>query len=113
MAGQEDVWPGLPALADTAASARIAPTLLHQVIDGVSMDVQPRLYANFDELADYCYHVASVVGLCCIRIWGYRSQEGRAERLAETCGLACSLPTFFATSARMPAAAESISPRMK
>ena len=95
LAGHEDVWPGLPALADTAATARIAPGLLHQVIDGVSMDVQPRFYASFDELADYCYHVASVVGLCCIRIWGYRSQEGRAERLAEACGLALQLTNIL------------------
>ncbi|MGO9600906.1 MAG: phytoene/squalene synthase family protein [Isosphaeraceae bacterium] len=95
LAGHEDVWAGLPALADTAASARIAPGLLHQVIDGVSMDVQPRLYASFDELADYCYHVASVVGLCCIRIWGYRSFGGRAECLAEACGLALQLTNIL------------------
>jgi phytoene synthase len=95
LAGHDDVWPGLPALADTAATSRIAPELLHQVIDGVSMDVQPRLYASFDELADYCYHVASVVGLCCIRIWGYRSCGGRAERLAEACGLALQLTNIL------------------
>jgi 15-cis-phytoene synthase len=95
LAGHDDVWPGLPALADTAATAGIAPGLLHQVIDGVSMDVQPRLYASFDELADYCYHVASVVGLCCIRVWGYRSCGGRAERLAEACGLALQLTNIL------------------
>jgi phytoene synthase len=95
LAGQEAVWPGLLALADTAASAKISPGLLQQVIDGVSMDVQPRTYANFDELADYCYHVASVVGLCCIRIWGYCSQGGRAERLAESCGLALQLTNIL------------------
>ena len=59
------------------------------------MDVQPRVYASFDELADYCYHVASVVGLCCIRIWGYRSCGGRAERLAEACGLALQLTNIL------------------
>ncbi len=35
--------------------------------------------ATFDELTDYCYHVASVVGLCCLHIWGYRSDGGQAE----------------------------------
>jgi phytoene synthase len=95
LGGHDDVWPGLPALVDTAARAKIAPGLLSQVIDGVSMDVQPRLFASFDDLADYCYHVASVVGLCCIRIWGYRSHGGRAERLAEACGLALQLTNIL------------------
>ena len=59
------------------------------------MDVQPRPFASFDELADYCYHVASVVGLCCIHIWGYRSKGGRAERLAEACGIALQLTNIL------------------
>ena len=69
--------------------------LLHDVIDGVSMDVRPRTYASFDELSDYCYHVASVVGLCCIHIWGYQPDGGRAERLAEACGIALQLTNIL------------------
>jgi phytoene synthase len=46
-------------------------------------------------LADYCYHVASVVGLCCIHILGYRSENGRAERLAEGCGIALQLTNIL------------------
>ena len=45
------------------------------------MDIQPRGFETFDELADYCHHVASVVGLSCLLIWGYRSEGGKAERL--------------------------------
>ena len=45
--------------------------------------------------ADYCYHVASVVGLCCLHIWGYRSEGGKAERLAESCGIALQLTNII------------------
>ncbi len=93
--GRPDGWPGLLALADTVKRHAIPPHLLHDVIDGVSMDVQPRGFATFDELTDYCYHVASVVGLCCIHIWGYRSEGGQAERLAEHCGLALQLTNIL------------------
>ncbi len=59
------------------------------------MDVQPRLYGTFQDLADYCHHVASVVGLSCLYIWGYRSEEGRAETLAEHCGIALQLTNII------------------
>ena len=95
LAGDAGAWPGLPALADTVARHAIPAHLLHEVIEGVSMDIQPRGFATFDELADYCYHVASVVGLCCLHIWGYRSEGGKAERLAEHCGLALQLTNIL------------------
>ncbi len=91
LAAEPVAWPGLLALADTVTRRGIPHTLLHEVIKGVSMDVHPRAFASFEELADYCYHVASVVGLCCIHIWGYQSDGGRAERLAEACGIALQL----------------------
>ena len=46
-------------------------------------------------LTDYCYHVASVVGLSCLHIWGYRSEGGKAERLAESCGIALQLTNII------------------
>jgi phytoene synthase len=95
LAGEPPGWPGLLALADTVSRCGIPPLLLHEVIEGVSMDVQPRRYANFNELAYYCYHVASVVGLCCIHIWGYWSDGRRAERLAEACGIALQLTNIL------------------
>ena len=95
MAGGKVEWPGFPALADTVARHGIPAHLLHEVIDGVSMDVQPRRLATFADLADYCYHVASVVGLCCLHIWGYRSEGGMAEQLAERCGVALQLTNII------------------
>jgi phytoene synthase len=94
-AGDPGAWPGLPALADTVTRHAIPSHLLHEAIEGVSMDIQHRGFATFGELADYCYHVASVVGLCCLHIWGYRSEGGEAERLAEHCGLALQLTNIL------------------
>ena len=61
------------------------------MIDGVEMDLDPRPFASFHDLSLYCYRVASVVGLCCLHIWGYRSDGGKAETLAESCGIALQL----------------------
>ena len=66
--GNPGSWPGLEALADTVARFAIPRRQLHEVIEGVSMDIAPKEFRTFDELRDYCYHVASVVGLCCIPV---------------------------------------------
>ena len=55
---------------------------------------EPQLkYETFNQLYDYCYHVASVVGLVCIRIFGYR--DARAEKLAEEVGVAFQLTNIL------------------
>jgi 15-cis-phytoene synthase len=59
------------------------------------MDVESRRFVTFGDLTDYCYHVASVVGLSCLHIWGYRSEGGKAERLAESCGIALQLTNII------------------
>jgi phytoene synthase len=48
------------------------------LVDGVAMDTGGRRYRTFDELRDYCYHVASTVGLVCIEIFGAREARGYA-----------------------------------
>jgi phytoene synthase len=50
-------------------------------------------YATFEDLYEYCYHVASVVGLVCIRIFGYRNRD--AEPLAEHVGIAFQLTNIL------------------
>ena len=50
-------------------------------------------YRTFKDLYLYCYHVASVVGLVCIKIFGYR--DPAAERLAERCGIAFQLTNII------------------
>jgi phytoene synthase len=93
--GGEPAWPGLLALADTVRRHGVPLRHLEEVIDGVSMDIEPQPYRTFDELYKYCYHVASAVGLSCIHIWGYRSEGGKAERLAEACGIALQLTNIL------------------
>ncbi|MDB5350483.1 MAG: phytoene/squalene synthetase [Planctomycetota bacterium] len=93
--GRPDAWPGLPALAHTVGLHSIPRAYLHEVIDGVAMDVEPRRFESFEDLYKYCYRVASAVGLSCIHIWGYRSDGGRAEELAEKCGIALQLTNIL------------------
>jgi phytoene synthase len=50
-------------------------------------------YKTFEDLKVYCYRVASVVGLVCIHIFGYR--DPAAEPLAEQCGLAFQLTNII------------------
>lgn len=45
-----------------------------EIIDGMQMDTQYNRYADFDQLALYCYRVASVVGLLSAEIFGYQDQ---------------------------------------
>src|SRR5437870_12178675 len=50
-------------------------------------------YRSFEDLERYCYNVASVVGLVCIRIFGYNKPD--AEPLAERCGMAFQLTNII------------------
>jgi 15-cis-phytoene synthase len=50
-------------------------------------------YRTFQDLYLYCYRVASIVGLVCIRVFGYRNSA--AEPLAERCGLAFQLTNII------------------
>jgi 15-cis-phytoene synthase len=113
MQGNPSDDPVLIALADAQRRFKIPIHLLDQLALGTAMDLaeeadddepefargkfqetaertndaQPTIrYATFDDLYQYCYRVASVVGLVCIRIFGYR--DPMAEPLAERCGLA-------------------------
>src|SRR5258708_31415184 len=63
------------------------------MIDGVSSDLERRGIQTFEELYDYCYRVASVVGLTIIHIFGFESQE--ALPLAEKCGIAFQLTNIL------------------
>jgi len=58
-----------------------------------SSEALPDTYATFADLYRYCYLVASVVGLVCIRIFGYSGE--RAEKLAEETGIAFQLTNIL------------------
>ena len=96
--------PVLLALADAQRAYQIPIGLLDQLAYGTAADLEygdpvdsaaalaPR-YRTFDDLRQYCYGVASVVGLVCIKIFGYR--DPAAEALAERCGLAFQLTNII------------------
>jgi len=100
-AGHPTDDPVLMALADTQKRFKIPPQLFEKLVQGTSMDLDiPGSVASpavvcrtFDDLKHYCYFVASIVGLVCIRIFGY--QDKKAEFLAEDCGLAFQLTNII------------------
>jgi phytoene synthase len=67
----------LPVLAwaDTMARYRIPARYAHQLIDGVAKDILKTRYANFVELAEYSYGVASTVGLMSMHITGFEGPQ--------------------------------------
>jgi phytoene synthase len=101
--------PTFLALNDTQQRFGISDDLLEQLVAGTTLDLQPQpegvivhtlpdgrtvqVYANLAALQHYCYLVASVVGLVCIRIFGY--QDRRAEQLAVDTGIAFQLTNIL------------------
>ena len=87
------------AVRDATDRFAIPLTLLDELVAGTTMDLDravsgaPDTYATFDELYRYCYLVASVVGLVCIRIFGYTNRA--AEKLAEETGIAFQLTNIL------------------
>ncbi|MDX9753878.1 MAG: presqualene diphosphate synthase HpnD [bacterium] len=65
------------ALTDVLEHFSIPKRYFHELIDGMEMDLHRTRYETFEELSTYCYHAASVVGLMCIEIFGYRSPTAR------------------------------------
>jgi 15-cis-phytoene synthase len=96
---RESANPVFVAVHDATARYRIPLDLLDELVAGVTMDLgqdtsgAPDTYATFDDLYRYCYLVASVVGLVCIRIFGYT--DARAEKLAEETGIAFQLTNIL------------------
>lgn len=97
------------ALTDAQRRFNIPAQLLDQLAQGTAMDLDEEAagmrndaaatfptfmtYRTFDDLYPYCYRVASVVGLVCIRIFGY--QDPAAEALAERTGVAFQLTNIL------------------
>ena len=98
-AGEVTGDPVFLAVRDATQRFKIPLELLDDLVAGVTMDLDhvpggvPDTYASFADLYRYCYLVASVVGLVCIRIFGYRAP--RAEKLAEETGIAFQLTNIL------------------
>jgi squalene-associated FAD-dependent desaturase len=86
------------ALNDARIRFRIPIVLLDQLVEGTAIDLSEEhdaeeTFADFPALRRYCYLVASVVGLVCIRIFGYRGPV--AEKFAEELGVAFQLTNIL------------------
>ena len=73
----ESNHPLLLPLAKVVQRFRIPQQYFLTLIDGMEMDLVKQRYATFEELREYCYRVASVVGLMCVEIFGYKYEETR------------------------------------
>jgi len=104
LAGQPTDDPVLMALTDAQRLYQIPIGLLDQLAYGTATDLEQGFaqsadaplvarYKTFDDMRQYCYGVASVVGLVCIKIFGY--SDPAAEPLAESCGLAFQLTNII------------------
>jgi len=71
----------------------ITPAMLDEIIAGVEMDLTIARYDTFAELREYCYRVASAVGLVSIEIFGY--QNPACKQYAIELGLALQLTNIL------------------
>jgi 15-cis-phytoene synthase len=66
---------------------------LEDLVDGVAMDIGQRRYRTFGELYQYCYRVASTVGLVCVQIFG--CEEAASRDYAVDLGVALQLTNIL------------------
>src|SRR5205085_4090126 len=101
-AGKPTDDPVILALADTQRNFQIPLEYFDQLVYGTAMDLQfentsretpASPYQTFSDLYQYCYHVASVVGLVCIHVFGF--SDSRAKELAEQTGVAFQLTNII------------------
>lgn len=71
-----------PALAWSVRTFGIDPAHLEEAIAGVAMDLHPLRFETIREAEGYCHKVASVVGLCCLAIWGCRNRRAYPAAIA-------------------------------
>jgi phytoene synthase len=75
--GGEPFHPALMPLARVIEYFHLPKQYFLLLLDGCERDLVQRRYATFQELKDYCYCVASSIGLLCIEIFGYKHPEAR------------------------------------
>ncbi|MFO7847213.1 MAG: squalene/phytoene synthase family protein [Balneolaceae bacterium] len=73
--GVEQNDPILIAFSDTLKRYHISLDLPLLLMEGVSMDLYKSRYESFNELYDYSYKVASVVGLMTSEVFGYSNRK--------------------------------------
>lgn len=80
-------------LVHIARTFSIPVELFFELIRGVEMDLTKKRYKTFDELYEYCYRVASTVGLMTVSILG--KKNSRIESYAVNTGIAVQLTNII------------------
>jgi len=91
--GYEHDHPVLLAFADVLRNYDISIDLPFALIDGVCMDLTKKRYETFEELYDYSYKVASIVGLMTSEVFGY--EDPAALKHAVDLGIAMQLTNIL------------------
>ena len=86
--------PGLAAFRDATRRYGIPVRHYSDLIDGTLMDLDGHQYETFEDLYQYCYRVASTVGLVCVHIFGFDGSP-EAEKMAEHQGIAFQLTNIL------------------
>ena len=87
-------YPSLPCeLSELITRRSLNPDLFLEIIRGVASDLRPIRYQTFAELREYCWRVASAVGLISIRI--FECQDPQSHAYAEALGLALQLTNIL------------------
>ena len=86
-------YPLLNKLNAIARRFNIPVVHFYELLKGVEMDLVKNRYQTFDELKEYCYHVASSVGLMCLGIFG--SKDQRTKDYAINLGIALQLTNIL------------------
>ncbi len=82
------------ALSPVVKEFQIPQLYLNEIISGCEIDLYQKSYDTFKELENYCYKVASCVGLVCIRIFGV-SPTPESEQAAIALGKALQLTNIL------------------
>ncbi len=85
--------PILPALADVVKRYGIERRYLFELLDGTEMDQSKTRFETFEELYQYCYRVASCVGLVVLPVFGFSDKAALVP--AEACGIAFQLTNIL------------------
>lgn len=93
--GQTVNDPVLLAIVDVAHKRGISKEVLEEVINGVESDLAHVQFRTFEELNSYCYQVAGVVGICCLKVWGCDFSQSEIQQQAIDCGTAFQLTNIL------------------
>jgi len=85
--------PILVALQDVVKKFSIPKSYFDELINGMEMDLSITRYETFDDLYQYAYRAASIVGLISIEIFGYKNE--RAREYAKNLGIALQLTNIM------------------